>query len=777
VAPDNVSYVVDSLQAPVEILVDRWGVPHVYASSPDDAFFAQGFNAARDRLWQIDLWRRRGLGLLSEVFGPLFIEKDRAARLFLYRGGMHREWPSYGPDARRVVTAFVAGINEYVRLAREDSSHLPEEFGLMGYLPSFWAPENVARIRSHGVYQNLASEVERALVLKDFGPEVEALRKPLEPARDVVVPGGVDLSLIPTDVLRVYQLATEPVEFPGGHSARGPEGSNNWAISPERTSTGRPILANDPHRAQSVPSLRYAVHLSAPGMDVIGAGEPVLPGVSIGHNGKIAFGLTIFSIDQEDLYVYETNPEDPAEYRYEGRWERMEIDRQLIPVKGADPAAVELRFTRHGPVIYEDPEKYAAFAVRAAWLEPGMAPYLGSVDYMRVEDWDNFLAAMKRWGTPGENQVYADVRGNIGWKPAGLVPRRPNWDGLLPVPGDGRYEWDGFLDADELPAEFNPPRGWVASANEMNLPEDHPHEEKKVGFEWYSPYRYGRIAEVLRENPDFGLEDSVKLQTDYLSVPARQIVARLRRLRTTNPRVEQALDILTVWDCVLRADSAPAALFEVWYRLHLREALLRRAMEGLVEPGRLAEAVTRMVQVDDQAGDARMDLEILETLEARLGPDAVDEFMSSSLWEATEHLEELLGADREDWEWGKLHHAFLTHPLSPLVARRTRERLDVGPAPRGGSGDTVGNTAYRLEDFRQTGGSSWRVVVDVGEWDNSLIMNSPGQSGDPASPHYADLFHPWARDEAVPLLYSRRKVEAATEQRIKLEPDVRGSKV
>jgi penicillin amidase len=766
------SYGVSGPRAPIEILIDRWGVSHVYAASPYDAFFAQGFNAARDRLWQIDLWRRRGLGLLSEVFGPSFAEKDRAARLFLYRGEMRSEWLAYGSDTKRVVTAFVSGVNEYVKLAHEDSALLPEEFRLMGYLPSFWSPEDVTRIRGHGLYQNLASEVERALVLRDFGPEVEALRKPLEPPRDVAVPEGLDLSLIPTDVLRVYELATEPVEFTGGQSspAKSMGGSNNWAISPGRTATGRPILANDPHRAQSVPSLRYAIHLSAPGMDVIGAGEPALPGISIGHNGNIAFGITIFSIDQEDLYVYETNPDDPSEYRYEGRWEPMDVERQLIPVKDGDPVEAELKFTRHGPVIYEDTQKNVAFAVRAAWLEPGMAPYLGSVDYMRAGDWDGFLAAMNRWGAPGENQVYADVRGNIGWKPAGLVPRRPNWDGLLPVPGDGRYEWDGFLDADELSVEFNPPRGWVASANEMNLPEGYPNEDRKVGFEWYAPYRYERIAEVLRENPSFGLEDSVELQTDYLSVPARRIVARLQRLRHTNPRIEQVLEMLTGWDCVLWADSAPAALFEVWYCLHLRETLLKKSMEDFVEPVRLDEAVSRVMPVEDQAGDARMILETLEQLDTSLGREAVDEILSSTLKRATERLEGLLGVDRADWEWGKLHQVHMVHPLSPLVDSLTRERLDVGPVPRGGSGDTVGNTAYHMENLRQTGGSSWRVVVDVGEWDHSLFINSPGQSGDPASPHYSDLFLPWARDEAVPLLYSRAQVEAAAERRVVLEP-------
>jgi len=769
---ETTSYAVSGPQASVEILIDRWGVPHVYATSPYDAFFAQGFNAARDRLWQIDLWRRRGLGLLSEVFGPSFVEKDRAARLFLYRGEMRGEWLAYGSDTKRVAKAFVSGVNEYVRLSLEDPALLPEEFRLMGYLPSFWSPEDVARIRSHGLYQNLASEVERVLVLRDFGSEVEALRKPLEPPRDVAVPEGLDLSLIPADVLRVYELATGPVEFAEGRPphAKSLEGSNNWAISPWRTTTGRPILANDPHRAQSVPSLRYAIHLSAPGMDVIGAGEPALPGVSIGHNGKIAFGFTVFSMDQEDLYVYETKPDDPSEYRYEGRWEPMQVERQLIPVKDGDPVEADLKFTRHGPVIYEDTQKNVAFAVRAAWLEPGTAPYLGSVAYMRAEDWDGFLAAMNRWGAPGENQVYADTDGNIGWKPAGLVPRRPNWDGLLPVPGDGCYEWDGFLDADELPVEFNPPRGWIASANEMNLPEGYPHEEKKVGFEWYAPYRFERIAEVLREKPSFGLEDSVKLQTDYLSVPARRIVARLRRLCPANPRMEQVLEMLAGWDCVLSADSAPAALFEVWCGLHLRQALLKKAMEGIVEPGRLDEAVSRVTPDEDQAGDARMILETLEKLDTRLGHEEVNEVLSSTLKEATERLEGLLGVDRADWEWGKLHQVRMVHPLSPLVDRLTRGRLDVGPVPRGGSGDTVGNTAYHLENLRQTGGSSWRVVVDVGEWDDSLFINSPGQSGDHASPHYSDLFGPWTRDEAVPLLYSRRNVEAVLERRIVLEP-------
>ena len=507
-----ISHEVSGLERPGKILVDKWGIPHMYAKNFHDVFFLQGFNAARDRLWQIDLWRKRGLGLLSEVFGSSFVEKDRASRLFLYRGDMNSEWIAYGSDAQLIAEAFVKGVNAYIKLVEENPDLLPLEFQLLGYEPDFWDAEDVVRIRSHGLVRNVSSEVTRSQVVRDFGPEVEKIRQKLEPPWEIKVPDGLDLGLIPPDVLTVYNLATGGVDFTPDilYAARkNPKkfrgalakqltkkplsniqvvgGSNNWVIAPDLTQSGRPILANDPHRLHSVPSLRYIAHLKAPGLNVIGGGEPFLPGISIGHNDQIAFGLTIFSIDQEDLYVYETNPADPDKYRYNDGWESMQILREIIPVDGSEPVEVELKFTRHGPVIYEDISKNVAFAVRAAWLEPGMAPYFGSIDYMRAQNWDEFLAAMKRWGSPSENQVYADIHGNIGWKPGGKTPIRPNWDGLLPVPGDGRYEWAGFRDMDELPVEHNPDRGWIATANEMNLPEDYPYEERKLGFEWMDP--------------------------------------------------------------------------------------------------------------------------------------------------------------------------------------------------------------------------------------------------------------------------------------------------
>lgn len=781
-------YHVPGLEAPVEILVDRWGVPHLYASSRADVFLAQGFNAARDRLFQLDLWRRRGLGLLSEVLGERYVEHDRAARLFLYRGPMAEEWDAYGPDTEAMARSFVAGINAYVSLCRSEGEGsdggsdeggsddgdgvtgglLPPEFGLLGYRPAYWQAEDVARVRSHGLFYNVQEEVARALTLRDFGKDVEDLRKVREPDTDLPVPEGLDLTVIPDDVLRTYRLATTAPWADTAAPRQGLDGSNNWVLSPSRTATRRPLLANDPHRAVALPSLRYLTHLSAPGLDVIGAGEPALPGVSIGHNGHIAFGLTIFPVDQEDLYVYRTDPEDPRAYVYGDGWERMTCVTESIPVRGGEPVETELWFTRHGPVIREHPDREAAFAVRAAWLGPGMAPYLGSAGYMDARSPDAFEEAMRHWGAPGENQVYAAPDGTVGWHPAGRVPVRRGWDGTLPVPGDGRYEWDGFLAPEALPSERDPAQGWFATANQLNLPPGFPHDEHPVTHDWYAPTRYERCAEALSAHDKWTARECVRLQTDYVSLPARAAQAALRGLESEEPRVRAALELLRGWDTELTVDSAAAALFEVWYRRHLRPALLRRALRPLVGEDRVERALARVLPGEGASADARVDLRLLAAPDpaGELGP-----LLLTSLAEAVGEVEGLLGPDPAGWSWGALHRAQPRHPLARLLGagQEAPEWAEVGPLPRGGSGDTVGAAAY-LSDFRQHGGASFRMVVDVGDWDGSLVMNSPGQSGDPRSPHYADLFADWASDGAFPLVYARERVERECAHRITLTP-------
>jgi len=770
------SHDVPGLGAPAEIILDHWGIAHIYAANVRDAFFLQGYNAARDRLWQIDLWRKRGLGLLAKDFGPGYVAQDRAARMFLYRGDMNQEWASYGPNAKTYTEAFVAGVNAYVQEIGNGTQPLPMEFKVAGSQPDIWQPEDVVRIRSHGLTRNVDSEVKRALSACAAGLDADRLRVKLEPEWRATAPEGLDPCSIPKDVLADYDLATKEVTFarPGQRAdLHDPDaflgqavaridriGSNNWVVAGSRTATGRPILANDPHRAHGVPSLRYIVHLDAPGMSVIGAGEPALPGISIGHNGQIAFGLTIFAIDQEDLYVYETNPANPSEYRYGNGWEPMRILRETVAVKGEAPREVEMRFTRHGPVLYADPGTNRAYAMRSVWFEPGTSAYFGSSDYMTAKDWQSFLAAMERWGAPSENQVYADMAGNIGWIPAGRTPNRSNWDGLLPVPGDGRYEWKDFYKLDDLPKSFNPEQGWLATANQMNLPPGYPAAERKIGFEWSNPSRFTRISEVLSSKEPFSLADAMALQTDDTSIVARRLTALLRPLEAAAPAVSGALRLLKSWNANGSADSAAAAVFEVWMSKHLGKAVVARATP---------EAARSTVGT----GDIAAVIELLENPDASLGRDPVatrDAILLESLASAVGEVSAALGDDPSRWAWGKLHHAQFNHALEPLADDPTRAQMSVDRLAMGGSAFSPRAASYRSSDFRITSGASFRMVLDVGNWDQSMTINTPGQSGDPFSPHYRDLAPLWATGDYVPLLYSRQAVEGSASQVLKLAP-------
>lgn len=760
------------LLAEAEIRVDTWGIAHIRAASQPDLFLVQGFNAARDRLWQLDLWRKRGLGLLAADFGPGYLAQDHATRHFLYRGDMQAEWQAYGDDTQAICTAFVAGINAYIALCASELDRLPPEFALFGTQPQPWQPEDVLRIRSHALTRNALSEILRANVTHQADAETDLLRMLIDPPVPAKLAAGMSFADIPLEAARLLKLATAPVSFDLARLAcrldqawtwtevldigeviqrSTEEGSNNWAVHGTRSATGRPVLASDPHRAHAVPSLRYLVHLQAPGLNVIGAGEPCIPGVSIGHNERVAFGLTIFGADQEDVYVYETSVDDPDLYRYGGGWERLNREHQTFVVKGHPDQKLTLSFTRHGPVLHEDPGHHRAIAIRTVWSAPGSAAYVGSLAYLRSASVAEFADAMRHWGTPSVSHVSADIDGNIGWFTAGFTPHRRNWHGLLPVPGDGSYEWDGFLAADDLPRLINPPEGFVASANEMNLPADRSPDAPSIGHEWAEASRSLRIREVLSADSAHTVEASMALQTDVLSRPAQRIVALLAGVPPDLPGHASALGLLLKWNHRLETDSAAAALFELWWMKHLRPTLLARFaphldIRVLLQPGDFDHLIALLEAPEMKGRDSLM----LETLQAAW-QDAIAR----------------LGADPAAWRWGDLHRAQFDH-----AADRVKPQPDwnVGPLAVGGSRSTPMNAAYRISDFGVTSGASVRLVMDVGEWDNAVSVNVPGQSGDPRSAHYADLAQIWARGDYVPLLFSHDRIDAATTQCIRLLP-------
>ena len=769
------------LRESVEIIKDKWGIAHITARNRHDLFFAQGYNVATDRLFQLEMWRRQATGTAAEILGEKALRRDIGARLLRFRGDIKQELASYHPDGEEIISAFIEGINAYVDRVSNNPGLLPVEFRLLGILPGRWTPEVVIS-RHNGLFDNAVSEIPLARGVLAVGPEKLREFLDLQPGNpDLRAAEGLDLSRLTDDVLALYREARSPLLFAPediadpaarapapvsslapllmphafGNPPKLPEGSNNWAVSGRLTRSGFPFLANDPHRRLQIPSLRYWVHLSAPGWNVIGGGEPALPGISIGHNEHGAWGLTIFSNDQEDLYVYSTDPRNPARYRYRDGWEEMKVAAENIQVKGAAPVEVALKFTRHGPVLYEDTEKHLAVALRAAWLEAGCAPYLASLRMDQARSWPEFREACFRNRTPSENMVWADREGNIGWQATGFFPVRKNWAGLIPVPGDGKYEWSGFLPSSELPHIFNPESGFVATANQNNLPEGYPHQ---VGFQWAEPFRYLRIVKVLGSVRKVSLADMENLQQDVLSLPARRLVALLKDRRPSTPLALKALEMLKTWDFILSPASGAAAVYVTWENAlleNLRNLLVPEAARSLVRELPLYKVIGRLEKPDSRFGSS---------------PEAGrDRLLMDSLEQAVAGLTGKFGPDPAKWRYGDpgFHHVRISHPLSGGLRDDLRKKIDLGPYPRGGNGETVNNTSG---GGNQTGGATFRIIADLADWDLSVGTNSPGQSGNPDDPHYSDLFLPWAEGQYFPVYYSRPKIESAAEKIIHLEP-------
>jgi penicillin amidase len=739
---------IKGLKEPVEVLRDQWGIAHIYAKNTDDLFFAQGFVAAQDRLFQLDMWRRLTVGELAEVIGEEGVPSDRFARLLRYRGDMDAEWKSYSPDTQQIATAFTRGINAYID---QVGNKLPIEFQILGFAPGQWQPEDIlGRMSGIIMSRNFTNEIARARLIQTVGLEKARLLAPTDPQRDFAPAPGLDLDGIDSKILAGFSAISKSLQFKPSKSE-----SNNWVIDGNLSSSGKPMLASDPHRAIAVPSLRYLVHLHAPGWNVIGSGEPALPGVALGHNERIAWGFTIVGTDQADLYVEKVDPRNPFHYQVGDKWEPMKVVREKIQVKDFGPWHVELRFTRHGPVLYHDDQR--AFALRWSGSEPGGAAYLGSLAVGRAQNRQEFLKALESWKIPGLNFVYADVEGTIGWVAAALTPIRKGWDGLLPVPGEkGANEWQGFLPVKDLPQAFNPQRHWLATANHNILPAGYKHE---IAYDWSPPYRFRRIEQRLNEKKKFTLEDFKSIQHENTSLPGLALIKLLSRLQTTDPNLVPFVKLLESWDGVLSRESQAGPLYAVWLQELMKSFFGSYLSKEAPEVMRSTRNITVL-------------LGQLEKPDPRLfgkGPEEVrDKMLRDTFKKAVERTRTLLGEDMSQWRWGKLHTVTFRHPLANLGPEYAK-LFNLGPVPRPGDGNTPNNTLHD-DTFQQIHGASYRHLFDLADWDRGLATSTPGQSGQPGSPHYADLLPLWAEFQYFPLYYSRGKVEDATKHRLQLMP-------
>lgn len=776
---------VPGLQESVEVIRDNYGVNHIYAKNEHDLFFAQGYCAAKDRLFQFEVWRRQATGTVAELLGPREVNRDIGARLFRFRGNLKQELNHYHENGEAIITAYTEGVNAYISETEKNPDLLPLEFELLGTKPQKWTPDIVIS-RHQGLVMNLTEEIsvgrmvaalgaEKVKEIQNYGPGDPVLE--LDPA--------INAERLSDDVIGLYNAFRRPVAFApedlvadantnleeyrylvkldeeARQSVLDEEkqiiGSNNWIVSGRYSQSGYPLLANDPHRSISAPSLRYMVHLNAPGWNVVGGGEPTIPGISIGHNDYGAWGLTVFEIDSEDLYVYELNPANKNQYKYKGGWEDMRLEKDVIKVKGAPDVNVEHKYTRHGPVTMVDEKNNIAYAVRAGWMEIGGSPYLASLRMDQAKTWEEFREACSYSHLPGENMIWADKEGNIGWQVVGVAPMRKNWSGMVPVPGDGRYEWAGFLPIKSLPNALNPEKGFLATANENLVPYKYEHRNA-VGWSWAESYRADRINEVLAMNRKFSIGDMMRLQTDYLSIPARTLVPLLNELKSGDKTTETARLMLTKWDFVMDKNSVEASIYKAWedrLKDNIKPLFVPEKGKDLVRSLPLSKVIDWILTARPEFGN--------NSVTAR------DEFILKALKDATSDLSSKLGSDMRKWQYGqaKNHHVHIKHPLSNAADPATRKKIELGPYPRSGYGSTPGMTG---NGDNQTHGATFRIVVDTKDWDKSMFTNSPGQSGVPGNKFYDNLFLLWANDKHFPVYFSKPLIEKSAYEKVILKP-------
>jgi penicillin amidase len=768
--------IIQGLAQPVEILRDQWGVPHIYAQNEPDLFFAQGFVHAQDRLFQMDVNRRIGLGRLSEIAGPMALPTDRMARVLGWPRAMEATMSGVAcdPQTGALLSAYADGVNAFIA-----GQKLPPAFAMLAYQPEAWQPRDCAAwgvVLAWGLSVNWETELVRARLVAALGPEKAADLTPGCAADyPAVLPGKVMDGRLARELRLAYQEAAHRLPF-----AVAPAGSNNWVVSGALTATGRPILANDPHLPPLFPAIWYENHLQGGRYHVTGFTTPGVPGVVLGHNERIAWGLTNAFPDIQDLYFEEFHPEDPSLYRAGDEWLQAETVQEVIRVRGRRrPVVQEVRYTRHGPLITalasDAPEEVAL-----CWTAHQPNNHFAALFGMnRAGDWESFCAALQDWGFPPQNVVYADIAGNIGYKMPGKVPRRRNHAGLTPVAGaDDRTAWAGWLPFDELPQLYNPAEGLIVTANNRVTDDAYPH---LLTGEWLPPYRAERIRHLLSTAKPLTLAACGRIQNDVVSLMARRFLSRAlpglqQSMPVDNPLLERAVILLDHWHNQEGAGESmdtqlvAPTLYFAWLSAFARAAMVQALGEELA-----GELLAPPPAPELPAGpffELALELAVSWLDEGAPGwMGDVRPLLLPSFLRTLEQLQQSLGPDLPAWRWGRLHRIHFHHLLARLpVVGRTWKPLTL---PAAGDGFTV-NQAESLPQIPPAPVrviASCRLLIDVGDWDSCLSALAGGQSEHPASPHYQDGLAEWRDGRYHPMLYTRRRVQDAAVHTLRLEPE------
>lgn len=742
------------LKETVEVYRDPYGVPHIFARNEEDLFFAQGYVTAQDRLWQMDMNRRIATGRLSEIFGERTLEADKFLRILGIGKIAEELLDDLSADALSILESYSKGVNCFLS---QNKRSLPVEFRILQYEPDPWEPSHsLAYLRLTGWALSFAWQTETALMklTKTVGEQKAEEAFPSYPLEvPVTVP---DLANLSPGLL-------DP-GLPENWASSG--GSNSWVVSGERSISGKPMLANDPHLRLAVPSPWYEVHLKGGGYNVIGVSFPGLPLVVTGHNSAIAWGLTNLMADDVDFYIERINPDDPDQYRFQGRWQEMEWRLEDIAVKGRGKETIEVRSTCHGPIVSQLIDgKGEVISMR--WTGSEATSELDAFTRInKASNWKEFKEGLTHHGVPAQNFVYADTAGNIGYWAAGAIPVRSREQGFLPVPGwTGENEWRGFVPFEELPHLFNPEDGFIATANYRVTGDEYPHYISEF---WDPPWRIVRIRELLARKSRFTMEDFREIQLDLLSTQAREHIPRIlsaSRGGVLSEKAEAALKLLSSWDFIVSPHSAPACVYETFY-LKLMENTFSDEMglslyqDYISVPNLPIRVLDRLIQ----KGKSPWFDDVSTPQEEEFA-----DLVCRSLEEAATLLSSELGEDPSEWRWGDLHKAKFDHPLGK--PRPLRGLLNITPLPVGGSFSTVNLGGYPLEDpssclYAPTA----RHIVDFSNVDNSLSTVPPGQSGHPRSPQYRDQVGPWLRGEYHPSYLDESRIRASAVDMLILLP-------
>jgi penicillin amidase len=793
------------LEAPVEVYRDQYGVPQIYASTTHDLFFAQGFVHAQDRFYQMDYWRHLGSGRLAELLGETALEYDRFLRTLGWGRIAQQELAAVDPETELILRAYSEGVNAY--LQEHSGSELSLEYAVLalinpGYRPEPWEPLHIltwAKAMAWNLGGNMDDEIERALLLKALTPaQLEELYPPFPADNPVILPdfelgeeaghaamepaGSAELIGRLNPLFASTRQRASLLEDALGPSGAG-IGSNNWVVSSARTATGKPLLANDPHLSEQMPSIWYEIGLhclqkgeSCP-YEVVGFSFAGVPGVIVGHNDRIAWGVTNVGPDVMDLYIEKVNPENPHQYEVNGEWVDMQIVQERLEVGGGEPVDLSVRLTRHGPVITETylPEGFAgqaglelpaSYAIALRWtaLDPS-ALFRAILGFDRAQNWEEFRLAARDFVVPAQNLVYADVDGNIGYQMPGWIPMRAGGDGRLPVPGwTDEYEWTGYVPYEELPYVFNPERGYVATANQAVVGPGYPYLIS-TGFDY--GFRGRRIVELIESAPGpIDIAYMQQIQGDNKNLTAEALVPVLLEMPLDDERLVEIRSLLQGWDYQNGMDSAPAALFEVFWA-HLVSATFDDDLPVDYPLGggdRTVEIFRRLVgQPDSPWWDNRATPE-------RENREAI--FRQAFAGAAAE-LEDRLGGNPARWVWGDLHTVtFHNESLGSTGIPPIDALFNRGPYRAAGGGDIINATGWDVAEGDYTVRSlpSMRMIIDFSSFDSSQAVHTTGQSGHAFHPHYVDLADLWRNIQYHPLLWSRAQVEAAAEERLNLLP-------